>query len=118
MFETKLATEAAFSENQDRAAIIEHSNGLLLVIADGVGGMAGGREAAELAIQLVKVSAVASEHFMNPFAYSNFLIEADNMLFAHPLAGETTAIVVAVSDDLVCGASVGDSGAFLIQDQS
>jgi len=117
MFKTKLATEAAFSENQDRAAIIKHSDGLVLAIADGAGGIGGGGEAAELAIQLVKASAVANE-FMNPFTYYNLLIEADDILFEHPIAGETTAIVVAVNDDLVCGASVGDSGAFLIQNQS
>ncbi len=117
MFETKLATEAA-ATNQDRAAIIEHPNGQLLVIADGAGGMGGGGEAAELLIQTIKDSVVPKKHFVNPLMYCSLLVEADERLSEHPMAGETTAIIVALSKDFVCGASVGDSGAFLVQEQT
>ncbi len=118
MFETDLATKAVASENQDQAAIIEHPKGLLLVIADGAGGLGGGREAAELLIKIVKETAVPATEFLNPLMWCTILTQADEQLSAHPIAGETTAVVVALSDNLVCGASVGNSGAFLVQDQT
>ena len=118
MFETDIATETTDSENQDRAAIIEHSEGILLVMADGAGGMAGGSEAAERVIQAVKKAPVSKKDFLNPLIWSYILSEADEELYQHPNAGETTAVVVAVTKKFVCGASVGDSGAFLLQESS
>lgn len=115
MFEIDIATDTT-STNQDRAAIIEHPLGILLVMADGAGGMAGGRDAAELVIQAVKQAQVPETEFLNPLRWCHILSQADEELYQHPIAGETTAVVVAVNDNLVCGASVGDSGAFLVQE--
>jgi len=115
-FKTDLATAAAHSENQDRAAVIESPHGILLIIADGAGGMSGGEKAAEFVIQGIKEQFVSEEAFSNPLTWYNILNQADHLLYVHPLAGETTAVVVAISDGFICGASVGDSSAFLLQD--
>ncbi len=42
------------SENQDESGVFYVPNGLLLMVADGMGGHAGGREAAHLAIQTIR----------------------------------------------------------------
>jgi len=114
MFDTDIATDTT-GTNQDRAAIIEHPQGLLLVMADGAGGIAGGREAAERVIQAVEEAQVPETEFLNPLRWCYILSQADEELYQHPIAGETTAVVVALKNEgFVCGASVGDSGAFLV----
>ncbi len=118
LFKTDLATAATTSENQDRAEMIEHPKGLLLIIADGAGGLGGGSEAAEIVIQIVKETSVSEAEFSNPLRWGHILTEADHQLYAHPIAGETTAVIVALSGGFVCGASVGDSGAFLVQEKT
>jgi len=117
-FQTDLATAAANSKNQDRATFLEYPQGLLLIIADGAGGMGGGAEAAELVIQIVKEQIGPNIQFTNPLIWNNILQETDSRLLAHPIAGETTAVIVAISNRIIYGASVGDSGAFLIQGQT
>jgi serine/threonine protein phosphatase PrpC len=117
-FKTDIATATAGVKNQDRTAVIKHPHGLLLVIADGAGGLAGGSEAAELVIQIIRESALSKAEFANPLVWSNILTEADNQLYEDSLAGETTAVVVALCDGSICGASVGDSGAFLLQEKT
>lgn len=115
-FKTHLATATAHSENQDRAAVIEYPHGIVLIIADGAGGMSGGREAADFVIQSLKEQFVSEDAFSNPLICYNLLREVDHQLYVHPLAGQTTAVVVAINEEFVCGASVGDSSAFLLQD--
>ncbi|EDN68198.1 conserved hypothetical protein [Beggiatoa sp. PS] len=80
--------------------------------------MGGGAEAAELVIQIVKEQIGPNIQFTNPLIWNNILQETDSRLLAHPIAGETTAVIVAISNRIIYGASVGDSGAFLIQGQT
>lgn len=117
-FKTDIATATAGTKNQDRSAVIQHSHGLLLVIADGAGGLGGGIEAAELVIQIIKECALSEAEFINPLIWGNILTEADNQLYEHPMAGETTVAVVALSNGSICGASAGDAGVFLVQEQT
>jgi len=93
MFETYLATEAGGPQNQDRAAVIERPNGLLLVVADGAGGFGGGAAAAELAIKVVQEEPVSDAQFLNPLKWSDILRQVDRRLSQHPTAGETTALL-------------------------
>jgi PPM family protein phosphatase len=114
-FQTDLATATTNSKNQDRATVLEYPQGLLLIIADGAGGMGGGAEAAELVIQIVKEMVEPKTKFSNSLIWQSILQEADTRLLTHPIAGETTAVIAAISNNIIYGASVGDSGAFLIQ---
>jgi len=118
MFETYLKTDTTNSENQDHAAIVKHPNGFLLMLADGAGGIGGGFEAAKLATQIIKETTISETDFLNPLKYCSLLKKIDHQLLTHPIAGETTAVIVAVSGKGVCGASVGDSGAFLVQEKT
>jgi serine/threonine protein phosphatase PrpC len=116
LFQIGLATAAATLENQDCAAFFEFPTGLWLIIADGAGGLSGGKQAAELLIQIV-TETLASETEIFSEQLAAILKEADNRLFVHPRAGETTAVLINLHNNRINGASVGDSGAFLLQTQ-
>jgi serine/threonine protein phosphatase PrpC len=49
-----LKTAAGNHENQDRGAVINSGSGLILVVADGAGGLSGGSEAADMAVEIVR----------------------------------------------------------------
>ncbi|MGE0713725.1 MAG: protein phosphatase 2C domain-containing protein [Planctomycetota bacterium] len=105
------AVEAG-SQDQDRVAVIPVLGDHVLVLADGAGGRAGGREAAEALVRFVRAAARALvEGERDP---CEVLTSADAALAAEPRAGETTAVVAVVSGAEVRGASVGDSGAWQV----
>jgi len=87
-FETGLATEGSGPENQDRAGVVERPTGLVLVVADGVGGIGGGAEAAQLVIDLLREASVTGTDFLDPLIWCGVLTEIDRRLAAHPSAGE------------------------------
>jgi PPM family protein phosphatase len=108
--------EAYQSELQDRAEVIETGPGLVIVVADGAGGRAGAARAAEVVVQMTRqaVSAIPARKIGDPRTWSRLLAEMDQALLDDPAAGETTAVVAALSAAGIAGASVGDSGAWLI----
>ena len=106
-----LETSAGNAENQDHGAIIHSGKSLVLVIADGVGGLSGGTEAAIMAVNLVRQHAATLD---GPDSYVAMLRNLDQEIAQNKIAGQTTCIVAAVTDDYVNGASIGDSGAWII----
>jgi serine/threonine protein phosphatase PrpC len=95
--------------DEDRIAILHGDDALLLALADGAGGCAGGAEAAELLCAHVRDVGVASSADWN-----GVLQQIDAQLLNSASAGECTGLVAEVRGELVRGASVGDSGAWLI----
>lgn len=91
-------------ELQDRAAVFVSGFELVCLVADGVGGRAGGAEAASALL-----GAVSREH--ETLLPVPFLQEADSELFG---VGETTAVLLRASEDRISGGAVGDSGAWLV----
>ena len=59
-FEIARVVEAYESELQDRAEVIETAGGLVVVVADGAGGRAGGAEAAERAVEMIRAAAAVT----------------------------------------------------------
>jgi len=114
MFQTAKIVEAYLSRPEDRAEVIPLPSGLLIVVADGVGGISGGAEAADLAVSIARESAAATAELGDAAAWVGLLAEMDRRIRADRTAGETTAVLAAVSADGLAGASVGDSGAWLI----
>jgi serine/threonine protein phosphatase PrpC len=106
-----LQTAAGNPENQDRAAIVECSAGLVLVVADGAGGSSGGTEAAALAVEIVRQRA----HGLSGSDACVTLLEfMDQTLWGDVAAGEATCVLAVGAEDRVYGASVGDSGVWVI----
>jgi len=83
-----------------------------IVAADGAGGMSGGAAAATEAV--VAAAACGSSTSRTAAEWCRFLVELDRELVGQVHTGETTVVVAEVVDGTVHGASVGDSGAWLV----
>jgi PPM family protein phosphatase len=117
LFETAKAIEGYQAELEDRAEVIERGAELVIVVADGAGGRAGGARAADSVIQGVRQATATFPRLDDPRAWCRLLSEMDQALLEDPEAGETTTVVVALSPAGIVGASVGDSGAWLVTPQ-
>jgi serine/threonine protein phosphatase PrpC len=110
-----LKTAAGTVENQDCGAVLEWDRRWVVVLADGAGGRSGGREAAALLVALVRQGA---DQLLDVDACVKCLEDIDRRIAADPVAGETTAVLVVATPCRVFGASVGDSGAWLIEESA
>ena len=93
-------------KSQDRVEVFENDGAVVVVLADGAGGMAGGELAAAMVVDAFRDAPASS--------VVGVLLELDRSVLKARGAGETTAIVVAVLGDALWGASVGDSEAWLL----
>ena len=97
---------------QDRLAIQQFDDRIVLVVADGAGGTRGGAEAAQFAcdrvMQFATVSAGSSRD------WTERLHAIDRELSKSDLGGQTTLVVAEVWNGAVSGAAVGDSQAWLV----
>lgn len=106
-----LRVGAGEGQGQDRAAIFSYGNAVVAVIADGAGGMSGGDAAADSVVTAVERALL--ERDFDPYskwAWCALLSNLDRRI----AIGQTTAVVCVVDDERVIGASVGDSGAWLV----
>jgi serine/threonine protein phosphatase PrpC len=108
-------TEASGKENQDRVESFE-TNGIWVgIVADGAGGTGGGAEAASLLTQELRATIESSpQEKLSSQQLQQVLVELDQTLVRNVHAGETTVVVAICSDNVVYGASVGDSCAWLV----
>ena len=106
-----LLSVAGNPENQDRGRIIYDGPKTILCVADGAGGLSGGREAAIMATEWLRCH---GSHATNAESCGEALRTLDTAIFADALAGETTCVLVVVSAYEIFGASVGDSGAWFV----
>jgi serine/threonine protein phosphatase PrpC len=114
MFATAKQIHAGGKDLQDRAEIIFRGSNLVLVVADGAGGMSGGAEAAQFLVEGVKKQIGSMS--INSDGLNEFLTSLDREMAAAGIYGETTGVVVVLSDKGIFGASVGDSGAFIFSE--
>jgi serine/threonine protein phosphatase PrpC len=106
-----LSTAAGNPENQDRGIILYAGERTVLSVADGAGGRSGGAEAAAMAVRFVE------QHIGSLTGADSCikLLQAmDSAITNDRIAGETTCALAILSGDLLLGASVGDSGVWLV----
>lgn len=111
------ATSAAFARarSEDRAEVFGHDDSLIIVVADGAGGIAGGAVASDAVIAAVR--ARLRERPFDPQdirAWSDVLTSADADLARSKNAGETTGVIVVAGAYGLSGVSAGDSEAWLV----
>lgn len=106
-------TEAG-DRGEDRLAVHRTPDGVVVVVADGAGGVGGAAAAAQSVCDFIMARAPQASG--DPRVWADALREADTMITAASHGGLTTAVVVEVSGNSICGASVGDSGAWAITD--
>ena len=112
MFRVSKTVQAGGKELQDRADFFQLGSTLVLVLADGAGGLSGGAEAAEFLVRRLRESVSPSS--CNPEGLSRLLGGLDQEMADHGAYGETTGIVVTLAESGIIGASVGDSGAWIV----
>jgi len=108
------AMEAWEGPCQDRAEFFERDPVVVLVVADGAGGIGGGAEAAEYLVRKVEQAVDGAEDLDDSALWCRLLAEADAGLLDDPESGETTAVVAACTATRIVGASAGDSGCWLL----
>ena len=92
---------------QDRAAVIELADRLVIVLADGAGGTARGAVAAERVIAAARAEAASATEWGGVIE----TIDRDPALGG----GQATAVIATLDERGVRGASVGDSAAWLVR---
>jgi serine/threonine protein phosphatase PrpC len=100
---------------EDRLFVREVPGGVVVVLADGAGGIPGGGEAADRLVALAR-HALSAPSF-DPFSagtWVDLMHSADGEIEKDPSAGETTAVIVTVWERHIWGASAGDSGALIV----
>jgi serine/threonine protein phosphatase PrpC len=93
----------------DLCAVVACGDRLVIAVADGAGGTGRGRAAATLLIDCVNERSRAG-----PFDVLDLLRDCDLALARDGHGAETTAVVAVVSEHGIVGASVGDSGAWIV----
>jgi PPM family protein phosphatase len=112
MFKSNFITQSAQGSGQDRIQILRFDDRIILAVADGAGGRSGGAEAADITINLISQRA---DSLISQKHCGQLLNEIDIAISSDQIAGETTAVVVVVSPKTIFGASVGDSGAWILK---
>jgi serine/threonine protein phosphatase PrpC len=112
---TPIATRTeAGDRGEDRLAVVRTPAGAVMVVADGAGGVGGAAVAAQSICDFIL--AHAPRAIGDPRVWADALREADALLAAASHGGQTTAVVVELNGLGICGASVGDSGAWVVTD--
>lgn len=111
--------------NQDRVVTGERDNAVLMVVADGLGGHAGGELASELLthILLRAFQAVRQKQVQRPSAFLALsILQAHNAVVAHgkqrrpPIEPRTTCVACLVQNGYAYWAHVGDSRLYHFRD--
>jgi serine/threonine protein phosphatase PrpC len=111
MLKPILLTAAGNPENQDRGLVVHDGARVVLCVADGAGGRSGGTEAASMAAEFIRQYA----HQLNSAdSCAEVLRKMDSAISKDSIAGETTCALAVVTQEEIFGASVGDSGVWLI----
>lgn len=106
-----LLTAAGNPENQDRGLVIIDGPRIVLCVTDGAGGRSGGAEAATVAAEFIRQN---TSLLFTAESCAEALRKMDAIIAKDTVAGETTCALAVVTPEEIFGASVGDSGVWLI----
>jgi len=116
MLQTACAIASYPGGGHDRADVLRAGDDVCaLVMADGMGGRSGAARAAKMWVEAVRVRAAQDQaQWAESDYWLDLMADADRAIRDDPEAGETTAVVAVMTPHGVAGASVADSGAWLI----
>lgn len=98
-------------KGEDRLLVEHYGARTLVIVADGAGGMSGGAVAAEMTCSIA-AQKLRTGGSGTPEDWARCLYEADQAVVR--TGGQCTAVVVEISEGRIIGASVGDSGAWML----
>jgi serine/threonine protein phosphatase PrpC len=110
IYAIRLASYRDAAKAEDRAVVFDLEDRLVVLVADGAGGITHGGAAADAVVGVVEDRAA---HLADVEACIELLREADHIVQA--TGGETTAVLLVIDDGGICGASSGDSEAWVIR---
>jgi serine/threonine protein phosphatase PrpC len=114
MFQTACFADSYRTATEDRAEVVELGpETVVLAVADGVGGRAGGGIASEMAVRLVR-EAIPILKVSDYRAWYRLAAEIDSALSADEKAGETTLVAACITPRQIVGVSIGDSRAWFV----
>ena len=108
---THLASYRDAAKAEDRAVVLEQPDRLVVLVADGAGGIVNGGAAADVVVGMVKERAAELTDIESCI---EVLKEADQLVLR--TGGETTAVLIVIDDHGIRGASCGDSEAWIVRD--
>ncbi len=114
LFASFTALEVHAGTGHDRAEFWDRGAFAVACLADGAGGMSGAGVAADRWMAAARAFLDAHGGPPDAAAWCACLAAADVSLYGDGHSGETTAVVATITADAIAGASVGDSGAWLI----
>lgn len=114
-YEVHFAIESSGKTGQDRVELLRINDAIIIILADGAGGIGDGARAADFVVQNIQNAAVGASENHNGLYWQDVLIKLDKNLAADSV-GESTAVVINLIGNAVMGASVGDSQAWLVGD--
>jgi serine/threonine protein phosphatase PrpC len=103
------------TRNEDRLEVYCSGKRWTLALADGAGGTTGGTNAACGCTSMA--ASRGADGLLDAAGWCSYLSEIDQSLAADQHAGESTLVVLQISDGFVEGASVGDSEAWMVSKQ-
>jgi serine/threonine protein phosphatase PrpC len=112
------ATFAAGARCDDHVGVIRRDTWIFLALADGAGNSAEGGRAARWVVEQACTKAAEAKTVPSADVLAQWAQELDSAWFATGSNGETTLVLVVIHDAKVFGASVGDSGAWLVHSGS
>jgi serine/threonine protein phosphatase PrpC len=100
--------------SEDRAEAFERGDTLVVVVADGAGGIRGGALASDALVETAKAVAQNVTLDVHDVTLWTTLFRELDATLASKMAGETTGVIVVVGPNGVTGVSAGDSEAWVI----
>jgi len=100
-------------KGEDRLLVERRGPRTLAVVADGAGGIGGGKIAAELTCSMAR-DFFQTDTVRTPDYWVRCLLDIDCALAGSAAGGQSTAVVAEIANGQVAGASVGDSGAWIL----
>ncbi|BBM82505.1 protein phosphatase 2C domain-containing protein [Candidatus Uabimicrobium amorphum] len=113
----KILSQTTNTYNEDRAQVILRQGFTIFIVADGAGGTGCGNRAAQNTIDYISDMEITKLNVKNPRYWETVITDIDSYLISQNHGGETTVVIVAVCDNVIYGASVGDSSAWLIKEK-
>ncbi len=101
------------SNGEDRLFVEQSSRRALTIISDGAGGIGGGKFAAEMTCSLA-AQIMRTVNHGTPALWERCLRDVDLALAHSGTGGQCTAVIADISENVITGASVGDSGAWML----
>ena len=102
-------------KSEDAAEVFERGETLILVLADGAGGMRGGAMASGALVAAVRAAVADPVFAVEDVQYWADLFRVVDAALAKNMVGETTGVVVVLGSRKLIGVSTGDSEAWVLR---